>query len=231
MEQRQLTGQEVLDRQVAQSQFMSKVYGWMMLGLLITAITGAFFVYSGLFVEIASRPILFYGLLIAEFIVVIALSARVHKMPTGIAIGAFGLYSILNGATLSVYLMIFTGASIASTFAITAVTFGIMSVYGYVTKTDLSKVRNILYMGILGIIVASLFNIFMKSEFIYWAVTYLGIIIFIALVAYDTQKIKRIYSSVGPESATKASIMGALVLYLDFVNLFLFLLRLFGRRR
>ena len=144
----------------------------------------------------------------------------------------FLAYSALNGLTLASVFLLYTSGSIALTFFITAGTFAIMSIYGYTTKTDLSRIGNIALMALVGIILASIVNFFMKSEALYWIISYIGVAVFVALVAYDTQKIKDLSREIDTESAEgkKASILGALTLYLDFINLFLFLLRLFGRR-
>jgi FtsH-binding integral membrane protein len=145
----------------------------------------------------------------------------------------FILYSVLNGLTLSIIFLIYTTGSIASTFFVTAGTFAVMSAYGYLTKSDLSKWGNILFMGLIGIIIASIVNYFMQSETLYAIITYIGVLIFVALTAYDTQKIKtmNIIGNEGTDEDKKEAIMGALTLYLDFINLFLYLLRLLGRRR
>jgi FtsH-binding integral membrane protein len=149
------------------------------------------------------------------------------------AIGAFLLYSVLNGLTMSVIFMAYTSSSIATTFYITAGTFAAMSIYGYTTKRDLTSIGNMAFMALIGIIIASIVNIFLQNEMMYWIISYLGVAIFVGLVAYDTQKLKEIGSRgfVNEEGMEKSAIMGALSLYLDFINLFLFLLRIFGDRR
>ena len=145
----------------------------------------------------------------------------------------FFLYSALTGITFSVIFVIYTSESLASTFLITAGTFGAMSFYGYVTKKDLTSIGNLCFMGLIGVIIASVVNLFFPSSFLYTVTTYIGVLVFVGLTAYDTQKIKQMGPSVqtGTEAERKASIIGALRLYLDFINLFLMLLRLFGRRR
>jgi FtsH-binding integral membrane protein len=145
----------------------------------------------------------------------------------------FIAYSMLNGLTLSCIFVVYTEESIASTFFVTAGTFAVMSIYGYTTKTDLTKWGNLLFMGLVGLIIASLANMFMKSEMLYWITTYVGVFIFVGLTAYDTQKIKNmnIIGNEGTDDDKKEAIMGALTLYLDFINLFLYLLRIFGRKK
>ncbi|WP_404850119.1 Bax inhibitor-1/YccA family protein [Elizabethkingia anophelis] len=154
-------------------------------------------------------------------------------MSTTTAIAAFMGYAVLNGLTLSLIFLIYTFSSIALTFFVTAGTFAVMSVYGYVTKTDLTKIGKIMMMLLVGIIIASIVNMFLKSPMIYWITTYIGVAVFVGLIAYDTQKIKNYFLELnGDESLMgRMAIMGALTLYLDFINLFLFLLRLFGGGR
>lgn len=154
-------------------------------------------------------------------------------MSTTTAIAAFMGYAILNGLTLSLIFLIYTFSSIALTFFVTAGTFAVMSVYGYVTKTDLTKIGKIMMMLLVGIIIASIVNMFLKSPMIYWITTYIGVAVFVGLIAYDTQKIKNYFLELNGDESLKGrmAIMGALTLYLDFINLFLFLLRLFGGGR
>jgi FtsH-binding integral membrane protein len=154
-------------------------------------------------------------------------------MNASMAIGLFLLYSALNGLTMSIIFLIYTSASIASTFFITAGTFGVMSAYGYFTKKDLTSIGNIAFMGLIGIIIASIVNIFLQSSMLYWLVTYAGVLVFVGLTAYDTQKIKKmsLEMDIESEEGSKGAIMGALALYLDFINMFIFLLRIFGQRK
>lgn len=220
--------------QTGQSSFMTQVYGWMTLALLITGMTAMITASSySILSFIFSSNIVFYGLIIGEFALVIFLSRRISKMSTSTAIGAFILYSVLNGLTISAIFFLYTTSSIASTFLIAASTFAVMSIYGYTTKKDLSSTGKFLFMGLIGFIIASIVNIFMQSEMIYWITTYVGVFIFIGLTAYDTQKLKALYSAgaLTGENMVKLSIRGALRLYLDFINLFLLLLRLLGRRK
>lgn len=226
---------EVMNLSVAQVQersFISKVYIWMGLGLLVTAITAYFVVSSGFVYTLANNSILFYGTIIAEFGLVIYLSSRIKKMSAETATAAFIIYSVLNGITLSLIILIYTGASIASTFMTSALTFGAMSAYGYFTKRDLTSMRSYLMMGLVGIIIASVINMFWANSTMYWIISYAGVLLFIGLTAYDTQKIKKIGAVVeGVQATQKMAIMGALTLYLDFINLFLFMLRILGNRR
>lgn len=219
---------------IEQQRFITKVYGWMSFAL---AITGAVsFLTAGspyLLNFIFGSRFVFFGLIIGELALVFAISALINKLTPVTAMFMFLLYSVVNGLTLSVIFLVYTSASIATTFFITAGTFGVMSAYGYFTKTDLTKIGNILFMALVGLVIASIVNIFLKSPMLYWIVTFAGIIIFVGLTAYDTQKIKNIGAGMteGSDEEKKGAIMGALTLYLDFINLFLMLLRLFGRRR
>jgi len=182
---------------------------------------------------IIGSKILFFGLIIGELGLVIYLTRSINKLSRNAAIGAFLLYSVLNGLTMSVIFLAYTSNSIATTFYITAGTFAAMSFYGYTTKRDLTSIGNMAFMALIGIIIASVVNMFLQNEMMYWIISYLGVAIFVGLVAYDTQKLKEIGSRgfVNEDNMEKTSIMGALSLYLDFVNLFLFLLRIFGDRK
>ena len=182
---------------------------------------------------ILGTPFLFWGIIIGELIMVGALAGWVKKMSAAVAMTVFFAYAALNGLTFSIIFLVFTKESIAITFFITAGMFGLMSAYGYFTKKDLSSWGNLLFMALIGLIVASVANFFLRSTAIYWITTYVGILIFVGLTAYDTQKIKQmnVIGNEGTEEDRKEAIMGALMLYLDFINLFLLLLRLFGRRR
>lgn len=213
-----------------QSAFITNVYGLMTGALAITGVL-AWFVSTdvNLLMQVASY---FKILLIVEFLVVLGLSAVVNSVSVNMARALFVLYAALNGLTFGVIFSAFTGESIASTFFITGGTFGVMSLYGYFTKRDLTSWGRILMMGLIGIIIASIANIFMHSTGLYWIVTYIGVLVFVGLIAYDTQKLKNLAMNIeGEEITHKASIIGALALYLDFINLFLMLLRIFGRRR
>ncbi len=214
--------------------FIHKVYGWMSVGLTVT---GACALYMAsdprMIMALVQNKMLFYGLMIAELGLVVYLSGWVKTMELGTARFAFMFYSALSGVTLSVIFLIYTHGSIATTFFLTAGMFGAMSAYGYATKTDLTSMGNFCMMGLFGIILASLVNFFVKSPAVEWAVSYLGILIFVGLTAYDTQKIKamNIIGNAGTDEDGKEAIAGALTLYLDFINLFLMMLRLFGGNR
>jgi FtsH-binding integral membrane protein len=214
--------------------FIQKVYGWMTLGLAVTGGCAAYMASDPrMIVALVQTKILFYGLLIAQFGLVLWLSGWVKTMDVGTARFAFLFYSALTGVTMSVIFLVYTRASIASTFFLSAGMFGIMSAYGYATKTDLTSMGNFCMMGLLGIILASVVNWFVRSPAVEWATSIIGVIVFTGLTAYDTQKIKasNVIGNHGSDEDHKEAIGGALTLYLDFINLFLSLLRLTGRRR
>lgn len=217
--------------QKAQSAFLSRVYGWMVGGLLLTAVT-AWWVTTSVEVMNAVYSYMLF-LILAEFGIVIFLSARIQKMSKNTAIGSFLGFSFLNGLTLSIVLLAYTEESIYTTFIITAVMFGALSLYGFTTKKSLSGMGSFMFMGLIGIIVASVVNIFLASSALHFAISLIGVVVFAGLTAWDTQKLKEMYEVQyqGDDIATKGAVMGALTLYLDFINLFLFLLRLFGNRR
>lgn len=212
--------------------FITRVYAWMTFGLLATA-ASAFVTLSipGLLKTIVTNQFIFLGLMVGELVLVVVLSAAISKLNPFVAGVLFTGYAVLNGVTLSFLMLIYTGSSIAITFGITASTFGIMTLFGYTTQRDLTKMGSLLIMALIGMIIASIANMFFNNPAIYWITTYLGIIIFVGLVAYDTQKLKRMSLMLDEEGQQKASITGALMLYLDFVNLFLLLLRVLGKRK
>ncbi|PIR18765.1 MAG: hypothetical protein COV48_05745 [Elusimicrobia bacterium CG11_big_fil_rev_8_21_14_0_20_64_6] len=220
--------------EVESRSFIQKVYAWMSLGLVVT---GACALYMAsdprMIMALVQNKFLLYGLMIAELGLVVFLSGWVKTMEVGTARFAFLFYAALTGVTLSVIFLIYTRGSIASTFFLTAGMFGAMSAYGYMTKTDLTSMGNFAMMGLFGIILASVVNWFVQSSAVETAVSYLGILIFVGLTAYDTQKIKamNIIGNAGSDEDSKEAISGALTLYLDFINLFLMLLRATGRRR
>ncbi len=214
--------------------FLRKVYAFMATGLGATALTAFLVASSESAVRlILGNPMVFYGLLIGELVMVWTFASLARRM-SAIGAGAlFFTYAIMNGLTLSVVFLIYTAASISSTFFVTAGTFGAMSIYGYLTKRDLNGVGHFAMMGLFGVIIASIVNFFLRSPMIYWLTTFAGILVFVGLTAYDTQKIKQmnVIGNAGTDEDHKEAIHGALVLYLDFINLFLYLLRLLGRRR
>lgn len=214
--------------------FILRVYGWMTLGLIATTLAALWTIYTpGLLNAIINTPLLFFGLLIGELVLVVVLTAAVNRMAPAVAGIVFLGYAILVGVTFSVLILVYTSSSIALTFGITACTFGIMTLFGYTTHRDLTKLGSLLIMALIGLVIAMLANLFFKNPAIYWITTFVGILIFIGLVAYDTQKLKKMSLSVSQDGdlASKASIVGALSLYLDFINMFLLLLRIFGRRK
>ena len=213
---------------------MRKVYLWMALALCITGVTSAIVVSNESFIySLFNNQILFWGLVIGELILVFSLSARIHKMSITTATIMFVLYSVINGVTLAPLLFFYTKASIAKVFFITAGTFGLMSVIGYTTKTDLSSMGKILLMALIGLIIATVVNLFMHSSTLDLIISYAGVIIFVGLTAWDTQKIKLMLAQCEEpdEQAHKVALMGSLALYLDFINLFIWLLRILGDRR
>ncbi|PQL90493.1 hypothetical protein C4S77_11425 [Apibacter adventoris] len=211
---------------------------WMSLALLVTGFTAYFTSASTgilklMFTE-TGPTFLFYALIIGELLLVISLSAAIQKMTAGLATAVFLFYSFINGMTLSMIFFAYTMSSIATTFFITAGTFAIMSAYGYFTRTDLTKLGKVLFMALIGIILSIVVNLFLKNAMLDLIVSIVGVLVFVGLIAYDTQKIKAIGTEVGnsdQDNFIKASILGALSLYLDFINLFLFLLRFLGNRR
>lgn len=214
--------------------FMHMVFGWMSLGLLVTGACGAYMASDPrMIVNLVRNPVLFYGIMFAELGLVMVLSGWVARMEASTAKFMFLFYAALTGVSLSTVYLVYTAQSIASTFFLTAGVFGIMAAYGYLTKTDLTSIGNLLFMALIGLILASVVNIWLHSAAIQWATTYVGILIFTGLTAYDAQKIKALYrpGSDGTDDETKGAILGALALYLDFINLFLSLLRATGKRR
>ena len=230
------THQITLDqaRQDAASIFLAKVFNWMAVGLGITGVTAYMTAATGLANVIIGSP-LFLILAIGTIGLVFFLSARIDKIEAGTASALFVIYALLNGLFFSTIFLRYTGSSIASTFLITAGMFGAMAIYGLVTKRDLSGWGSFLFMGLIGLIIASIVNIFLASPAVYWVTSMIGVFIFTGLTAYDVQKIKRMgeegIMSQGQEAITKGALMGALALYLDFINLFLMLLRFFGGGR
>lgn len=210
------------------------VYLWMCGALTVTALV-AYYVATSFELQrlIFGSQIVFYGLLIAEFGLVLGINAAINKLSPVAATILFLLYSAINGATLSVIFLVYELSSIGTTFLITAGTFGAMAVYGTVTKTDLTKIGNLCIMAVFGLIIAGIVNIFLKNTMFDMVISGAGVLIFVGLTAYDSQKIKDmlLHNSYDNDTTQKIAIIGALSLYLDFVNLFLYIIRLFGRRR
>ena len=214
--------------------FMNQVYLWMTAGLALTALVAWQVASSPAILELVfSNSILLIGLVIAQFGLVIALSAAVHRFSATTATGLFLLYSALTGVTLSSIFVVYSMGSIASTFLVTAGTFGAMSVYGAVTKRDLTSMGSFLFMGLIGLVIAMVVNIFLQSDMMSFVISAIGVLIFTGLTAYDTQKLRQMGASAPLDDSTairRGAILGALTLYLDFINLFLMLLRLMGNR-
>lgn len=211
---------------------MRKVYLWMTLALMITGITAAGVANSpNILALIYSSQVVMWGIIMAEFGLVIYISARLEKLSLSTATTLFALYSILNGVMLSSIFLLYSTAIISKVFFITAGTFGVTALYGYATKKDLSSLGNILFMALIGLVIATVVNVFMKSAMFDLILSYIGVIIFVGLTAWDSQKIKHMMmvQQDADESAQKLALIGALSLYLDFINLFLYLLRIFGR--
>ncbi len=214
---------------------MAKVYLWMFAGLLLTTIV-AFYTSTNetILRFVYGTPFVMIGLLVAEIGLVIAISAAIMKLSPAKALALFFLYAALNGVTMSVIFLAYTSGTVIMAFGTTSVLFGIMSVVGYTTKSDLTKWGPILLMGLVGIIIASIANMFLASSTLDWIITYAGILLFLALIVYDTKYIKTMtakFAATGDgQMVNRIGVLGALKLYLDFINLFLFILRLFGRK-
>ncbi len=219
--------------------FVANVFAWMGIALAITAFTAYYFVsnenliFSLINQETGGFTTLGWVVMLSPLGFVLAMSMGFQRFSTGTLALLFGAYSILMGASLSFILLIYTSASVFKTFAVTAGMFGVMSFVGYTTKTDLTKFGSLMFMGLIGLIIASLVNIFLRSGTMDYIISFIGVLVFTGLTAYDVQKLKRIGAGLqyGAQASGKLVIMGALSLYLDFINLFLFLLRFLGDRR
>ncbi|MSR74275.1 MAG: Bax inhibitor-1/YccA family protein [Planctomycetes bacterium] len=213
--------------------FMARVFGWMTLGLVVTG-ASALWVFTSPEAQnfIFGSKVVFYGLIIAQVGIVLLFSAALRKFSSGACAGLFLFYSALMGLTLSSVFLIYELGSVAQTFFIAAGTFGGMAAFGYVTKSDLSKAGAIAGMALIGVLIASVVNIFMGSGTMDTIISFVGVLVFVVLTAWDVQKLKAIGSEATTEQeVSKYALMGALTLYLDFINLFLFLLRFFGQRK
>ena len=219
----------------AQSTLLRSVYVWMTLALVITGFVSMYVAQSYQLISfIFGNKLALWGMLIAELAVVFYLSARINSISFTKATVMFIIYSILNGATLASIFLVYTMSSIASTFFVAAGTFGVMALYGYVTKSDLTRIGNICLMALIGLIIATLVSMFWQNSMLQMIITYVGVILFVGLTVYDSQKIKRLLTADGievTEETQKIALLGALTLYLDFINLFLYLLRLLGDRK
>ncbi len=223
-----------LEMQLAFPVLMRKVYTWMTLALVLTGLTAYGVATSpGILMAIYSNPALLWGLVIAEFALVFGVSAAINRLSLTTATLMFVAYSVINGALLSSIFLVYTAASITSVFFITAATFATMALIGYTTKTDLTSVGKLLFMALIGLIIATVVNIFVGSSMLTMICSYVGVLIFVGLTAYDSQKIKHMLQQApdAGESSQKLALLGSLTLYLDFINLFIYLLRIFGDRR
>ena len=220
-------------KRIAVPALIRKVYTWMALALAITGVTAYGVAISPNLINlIFGSKMVFFGLIIAELAMVMILTARLNNLSLTSATMMFIGYSVLNGVTLASIFLVYTMSSIASTFFICAATFGVMSAYGAMTKTDLSSMGKLLFMGLIGLIIATLVNVFVGNSMLDLIISYVGVLVFVGLTAWDTQKIKMMLADADymDESTQKLALIGALSLYLDFVNLFLYLLRIFGKR-
>ena len=220
-------------RDSAVIRFFNAVYAWMAVGLAVTAsVAWLVFTHPDVMHSVLSGGAMF-GIFIAEIVLVLVISGAIRSINATAATALFVLYSALNGLLLSCIFFVYTLPSITGAFVACAAMFGVMSVYGMVTKTDLTSMGKILFMALIGLIVASIVNIFVASSALYWIVSYAGVIIFAGLTAYDTQRLRTMAVSVQGDAALAArlSVNGALILYLDFINMFLFLLRFMGKKR
>ncbi len=221
------------DVQLARQSFLTSVFGWMFVGLAITAGVAAYVAASSDMLDwVNDHPWAWLGLFVVQIGLVVAISAGINKISASVAVFLFALYAAVTGFVFSIIIEAYTTVSIVSSFATAGGMFAGMAIYGYVTKRDLSSLGSILFMGLIGVIIGSVVNIFWANSILYWFVTFAGVLVFCGLTAYDMQKIKQMgESGISGEAAQKASILGALALYLDFINLFLFMLRIFGSVR
>lgn len=216
------------------STYFSKVYGWMAFALLLSGLAAWLTGHNSYFMQMFDAehktiPFVLFGI---EIALVFGISAGINKLSASMCTLLFVLYSVVNGLTLGVIFLVYAETSIMSTFLVTAITFGVMSIYGYTTKSDLTGWGKILMFALIGLVVATLVNFFMKSSMMSLIISGIGVLVFVGLTAYDTQKLKDLaYTATDEESMTKLAVYGALDLYLDFVNLFLYLLRFLGNRR
>ncbi|WP_455761374.1 Bax inhibitor-1/YccA family protein [Phocaeicola coprophilus] len=233
METNEIT--KTFTRSVAQASLFRSVYVWMTLALVITGFTALYVAKSYTLLNLMlQNQMAFWGVLIAEFGLVFYMSARINRISFTTATILFIVYSILNGVTMSMLFLIYTMSSIATTFFVTAGTFGAMAVFGYATKKDLTRIGNLCIMGVIGLIIASLVNMFLHNSMMDLIISYVGVLLFVGLTAYDSQKIKQMLSGEDievNETTQKIALMGALTLYLDFINLFFYLLRILGDRK
>jgi FtsH-binding integral membrane protein len=216
-----------------QKTFMARVYGWMTVGLLTTALTSLMMASSPAMMKAIFGSNLMWVVIIAWFVLGLGFGAIVRRVPAPVAAALFIVYSIVTGVALSVVLLVYTASSVGATFLVTAGMFGAMSAWGLVTKRDLTGLGHFMIMGLIGLIIAMIVNLFMQSTMLEWLISFIGVIVFTGLTAYDTQKIKQSYAQgeFGTSAFQKTALFGAFVLYLDFINLFLYMLQFMGDRR
>lgn len=228
---RSFAGATAVDTRERERAFIRSVYGWMFGGLMITAAAALWVVSSAAMQQlILGNRMVFIGLIIAEFAMVMFLSFRVMKLTPGVAAGLFFGYSLLNGLTLSSIFFVYQIGSVVTAFVVAAGMFGAMAVYGLVTKKDLTSWGSFFFMGLIGIVLCAVVNLFLRSDGLSFVISVVGVFVFLGLTAYDNQKLKAMSTATGPQ-VTNLAVIGALTLYLDFINIFLFLLRLFGGGR
>ena len=213
--------------------FLPRTFAWMTLGLVVTAVVALFVVSNEALRNIViGNRLVFFGAILAELAIVVTLSRIALRVSTATAALLFLVYAALNGVTLSILLMVYTGASVVSVFGISALTFAAMALYGATTKRDLTSLGSLFLMGLIGLIVAMVVNIFLQSSTLYWFISLVGVALFVGLTAYDAQRLRNLADEVeGTPELGRLAILGALTLYLDFINLFIFLLRVLGQRR
>lgn len=209
--------------------FLWKVYRWMSIGLALTGAIAWLIASTPSLAQVIANSVVFYGVLIAEFVMVVVFAARANRMSFGAAAAMFISYAALNGVTMAMSFLIYTAASVGQVFFVCSGAFAALSLYGATTKHDLTAVGKFMFIGLVGLVLASAVNLFLKDSAIYWVTTYAGVLIFAGLAAYDNQKLRRMYALHG--EAGNLALEGALTLYLDFINLLLMLLRVVGKRR
>lgn len=220
-----------VEQAAAQSRFMASIYRWMAAGLALTAVVAMYAASTPALAEIVYQPGVFFGLIIAELVMVFAFNPLARRASAPVMMALFLSYAAMNGLTLSVIFLSYRIDSIANVFFTTTGMFAAMSIYASVTKRDLSGVGSFCFMGLIGVLIAGVVNMFVHSNALAFILSCAGVLVFVGLTAYDTQKLRALATVGGSEERSKMALRGALILYLDFVNLFLYLLRLMGRRR
>lgn len=220
----QTTPYRYSERGISRAAFFNQVYAWMCVGLALTGAIAAFVASSPSMLAVLEKPTVLIPLIVLQFILVIALGAVIDTISSGVATVMYLLYAALNGLLFSSLFLVYSISTLGTTFLITAGTFGACSLYGYFTKKDLTTIGSLLFMGLIGLIIAMIANIFLANSALDWAINCFGVLIFVGLTAWDTQKLKEL-ADVGDSNC---AVIGSLALYLDFLNLFLFLLRIFG---